>query len=279
VTGLLRAAAVALGLLAAWDVLVRLTGLPPFILPGPAAVAAALVEQPAVLAWHGAVTTLEILLGLLLGTVLGGASALAMAAFRPVRRWLLPVLVISQALPVFALAPILVLWFGYGLGSKVAMATLIIFFPVASALHDGLRRTDPAWLDLARTLGADRRAILLRIRLPAALPAFGSGLRVAAAVAPIGAVVGEWVGASRGLGYLMLQANARMQVDRMFAGLLVLAVVSVTVFFAVDRLVRRMTAWDADSDTAPQEIADARPARGLAGRHGRAEATDNGGNP
>jgi len=256
VSRLLRIAAIAAGLLAAWEILVRATGVPPFILPGPSAVAASLVDRPGILLRHGAITGLEIVLGLLLGTLLGGASALAMAAFRPVRRWLMPVLVISQALPVFALAPVLVLWLGYGLGSKVAMATLIIFFPVASALHDGLRRTDPAWLDLARTLGADRLATLLQIRLPAALPAFGSGLRVAAAVAPIGAVVGEWVGASQGLGYLMLQANARMQVDRMFAGLLVLAVLSVGLFFLVDAAVRRLTRWDADSDGE----ADAGPA-------------------
>ena len=105
----------------------------------------------------------------------------------------------------FAIAPLLVLWLGYGMASKVAMATLVIFFPVASTLYDGLRRADPGWLDLARTMNAPPRAVLLRIRLPAALPAFASGARVAAAVAPIGAVIGEWVGASAGLGYLMTQ--------------------------------------------------------------------------
>ena len=105
---------------------------------------------------------------------------------------------LGQTIPVFALAPLLVLWFGYGLASKVAMAILIIYFPVAAALFDGLRRTEPGWLDLARTMGATRLRTLLRVRLPAALPAFGSGLRVATAVAPIGAVVGEWVGSSAG---------------------------------------------------------------------------------
>src|SRR5690606_30394795 len=148
--------------------------------------------------------------------------------------WLMPMLVVSQALPVFALAPLLVLWLGYGLTSKVAMAVLIIYFPVTAAFLDGLRRTEPGWLELARTMDASPAAILRHIRIPAALPALASGLRVAAAVAPIGAIVGEWVGSSAGLGYLMLHANARMQVDLMFAALLVLAVMALLLWFAAD---------------------------------------------
>ena len=121
-----------------------------------------------------------------------------MALLPPLQPWLLPLLLLGQTIPVFALAPLLVLWFGYGLASKVAMAILIIYFPITAALFDGLRRTEPGWLDLARTMGATQLRTLLRVRLPAALPAFGSGLRVATAVAPIGAVVGEWVGSSAG---------------------------------------------------------------------------------
>jgi putative hydroxymethylpyrimidine transport system permease protein len=162
----------------------------------------------------------------------------------------LPVLVISQAMPVFALAPLLVLWLGYGIGSKVAMATLIIFFPVAAAFSDGLRRTDPGWLDLARTMNAGRWAVLRHVRIPAALPALASGLRVAAAVAPIGAVVGEWVGSSAGLGFLMLHANARMQVDLLFAALITLAALALALFFAVDALLRRALPWQPDSHPA-----------------------------
>jgi putative hydroxymethylpyrimidine transport system permease protein len=152
---------------------------------------------------------------------------------------------------VFAIAPLLVLWFGYGMGSKVVMATLIIYFPVTAAFFDGLRRTEPGWLDLARTMGGSRWAMLRHIRIPAALPALASGIRVATAVAPIGAVVGEWVGSSRGLGYLMLHANARMQVDLMFAALFTLALFAVTLYFAVDAMLRRALPWQAD--TAPAE--------------------------
>ncbi|MBT6116369.1 MAG: ABC transporter permease, partial [Rhodospirillaceae bacterium] len=146
------------------------------------------------------------------------------------------------------LAPILVLWLGYGMGSKIAMATLIIYFPVTAAFLDGLRRTDPGWLDLARTMGASRRAVLLHLRMPAALPALASGIRVATAVAPIGAVVGEWVGSSAGLGYMMLHANARMQIDVMFAALFTLAVMAVALYYAVDAGLRRLVSWQAETD-------------------------------
>ncbi len=243
----LRGLTVLGGLLAIWQGVVWATGAPPYILPGPGAVAAALHAEAPRLLPHAAVTALEIVLGLGIGTGLGALAALVMASARPARRWLLPVLVVSQAVPVFALAPLLVLWLGYGLASKVAMAVLIIFFPVTAAFLDGLRRTEPGWIDLARTMGATRGAVLRHVRLPAALPALASGLRVATAVAPIGAVVGEWVGASRGLGYLMLHANARMQVDLMFAALAILAVFSVGLYFAVDRLLRRALPWQPDS--------------------------------
>jgi putative hydroxymethylpyrimidine transport system permease protein len=242
----IRAVVTLAGLLALWQAVVWITGVPRFILPEPLRVFGALTTQADLIARHAALTFSEILLGLLLGTVLGGSAALGMALFRPARRWLLPVLVVSQAIPVFALAPLLVLWLGYGMASKVAMAVLIIFFPVTAAFFDGLRRTDPGWLDLAHTMGGTRWTTLRHIRLPAALPAFASGLRVATAVAPIGAVVGEWVGSSAGLGYLMLHANARMQTDLMFAALFVLATAAVALYATVDALLRRALPWQPD---------------------------------
>ena len=243
----LRPLVTILGLLAAWQVVVWATDVPPFILPGPGRVAAALASQPGLVLRHAVVTLQEILWGILLGSLIGAASAMLLAASRTAQRWLMPLLVVSQALPVFALAPLLVLWLGYGMPSKVAMAVLIIYFPVTAAFLDGLRRTEPAWLELARTMDARPWAIQRHIRMPAALPALTSGLRVAAAVAPIGAVVGEWVGSSAGLGYLMLHANARMQVDLMFAALLVLAVMALVLWLAVDRAGRAFVRWQPES--------------------------------
>lgn len=236
------------GLLLAWQALVWLTDVPHYLLPAPLAVGKALIAQAPLLLHQAAITLAEILLGLAGGVLIGGASALIMTLLPPLQPWLLPLLVLGQTIPVFALAPLLVLWFGYGLASKVVMAILIIYFPVAAALFDGLRRTEPGWLDLARTMGASRLRILTHLRLPAALPAFGSGLRIATAVAPIGAVVGEWVGSSAGLGYLMLHANARLQIDLMFAALLVLMAMALALYILVDRGLARLMPW------APQTL-------------------------
>ncbi len=244
---LLRPVVTVLGILLAWQVLVWATAVPPFILPGPGRVAIALSGHAGLLLHHAAVTLSEILLGIVLGSLFGASTAVVLSASRTAQRWLMPLLVMSQALPVFALAPILVLWLGYGMASKVAMAVLIIYFPVTTAFLDGLRRTDPGWVELARTMDAGGAALLTQIRIPAALPALASGLRVAAAVAPIGAVIGEWVGSSAGLGYLMLQANARMQTDLMFAALLVLAAMALLLWLAVDRGARALVPWQPEA--------------------------------
>lgn len=254
----LRALVTAAGLIVAWQVVVWATGAPPYILPSPLATAQAWVGSAGSIIGHAGVTLSEILLGLALGVALGAASAITIAVFRPAQRWILPLLVTSQAVPVFAIAPLLVLWLGYGIASKVAMATLIIYFPVAASFLDGLRRTQPGWLDLAHTMtgGRGRFAALALIRIPAALPAFASGLRVAVAVAPIGAVVGEWVGSGAGLGYLMLHANGRVQIDLMFAALITLAVMAVALYFTTDALLRRAVPWQPDAahpSTAYQE--------------------------
>ncbi len=240
-------------LLLIWQTVIWVTDLPHYILPGPLAVATAFQRNAGLLTRHAVTTLTEILLGLFFGVALGTLSAVLLASVRAARRWLMPLLVVSQAIPVFALAPLLVLWLGYGMASKIAMATLIIYFPVTSALFDGLRRTEPGWLDLARTMGASGASALWRIRLPAALPALASGVRVAAAVAPIGAVIGEWVGSSAGLGYLMLQANARMRIDLLFAALVVLGVFAVALYTIVDGGLRRALPWLPDSHSLEKD--------------------------
>lgn len=233
--------------LLAWQILAWAAGGHSYILPAPWSVAQAWLDRYDLILRHAVITAAEIVAGLALGSILGAGSALTMAASPHLRRAILPVLVASQAVPVFALAPVLVLWLGYGPASKIAMAVLVIYFPVSAAFLDGLRRTDPGWIELARTMNARPWAALLRVRMPAALPALASGLRVATAVAPIGAVIGEWVGSSAGLGFLMLQANARMQIPLMFAALLTLAVLAVLLYLVVDAALRRLIPWQADS--------------------------------
>jgi putative hydroxymethylpyrimidine transport system permease protein len=242
----LRAIVTAAVLLSAWWLGIKLFGPPPFILPGPERVFAAILKNHVYLFDNALVTLQEILLGLLAGTVLGVSAALLVASSETMRRWLLPLLVLSQVLPVFAIAPLLVVWFGYGLASKIVMTTIIIFFPITSAFQDGLRRTDPGLLDLARLHGASRLQTLSLLKVPSALPSLASGLRVAIAAAPIGAVVGEWVGASSGLGYVMLNANARAQTDVLFAALLILGLVAAVLWFTLDAALARLIPWSDD---------------------------------
>ena len=234
---------ISVGLVLIWQIIIFFTGVPPYILPEPLSVAKAALTHADILFDHAMTTLFEIIAGLLLGTLLGASSALSMIASLSLKRWLLPVLVFSQAIPVFALAPLLVLWLGYGMSSKIAMAVLIIFFPVTAAFYDGLRSTQSEWLELARVMNAKPLSIIRHIRIPAAMPAFASGLRVATAVAPIGAVVGEWVGSGKGLGFYMLYTNARMQIDIMFAALAVLGILALTLYFLVDRIMIKIVYW------------------------------------
>ncbi|WP_170378826.1 ABC transporter permease [Ruegeria atlantica] len=221
---------------AVWQLVVWISGVPHFILPGPWRVVQVAVDSRALLAEHALVTALEVFLGLLIGSVLGGLTAIQLAFLPGHARLVMPLLIFTQAVPVFALAPLLTLWLGYGLASKTAMAVLIIFFPVTSSFFDGLMQVPPAFLDLAKTMGASRWQVMRRIKIPHALPSLASGLKLAAVYAPIGAVIGEWVGASRGLGYLMLLANGRAKTDLMFASLIVLAGLTVVLHKSVSLL-------------------------------------------
>ena len=224
-----------------WQALITLTDAPHFILPSPWRVAKAAYESRLIILQNAWVTSIEVVLGLLIGTMLGAVTAIQLAMSKTVERLVLPVLVFTQAVPVFALAPLLTLWFGYGMGSKIIMAVLIIYFPVTSAFHDGLTRLDPGYRDLSIAMGANRWTLMFYIQIPQALPSLGTGLRLAAVYAPIGAVIGEWVGASKGLGYLMLLANGRAKIDLMFASLIFLAGLTVALHKLIGVITDRLT--------------------------------------
>ncbi len=226
--------------LALWQAVVSLFGLPKFILPAPALVAETLWKSRELLFEHALITIMEVMIGLILGALIGGLTAVWLASSPIAQALVRPLLVFSQTIPVFALAPLLTLWLGYGLLSKIAMALLIIFFPVTSAFFDALMGTPQGWLGLAHVMGASKWQVMRQIRIPAALPGFATGLRLAAVYAPIGAIIGEWVGASKGLGYLMLLANGRAKIDLMFAALLVLALFTMVLHACVDRLCTHM---------------------------------------
>lgn len=229
--------------IAAWQIIVFAFAPPAFILPGPIAVLQTLVERWHFLLPHIGLTVVETILGLIIGSAFGASTAFTAAALPRIGRLVWPLILVAQALPVFAIAPLLVLWFGFGLASKIVMTSLIIFFPVASAFADGLRRTDAAILDACALTEASHWQTLRLIRLPLALPSLVTGLRIAAPLAPLGAVVGEWVGASGGLGFLMIQANARMQTAEVFAALAILAAMTLLLRALVDQLARCLPPW------------------------------------
>ncbi len=226
-----------------WQVVVWTTKVESFILPGPGAVVRAFVNQFPLIWHHALITAVEVVAGLLLGVTAGILTALTLTMSKRGRRFIMPALVMSQTIPVFALAPLLTLWLGYGLASKIAMAVLIVYFPVTSTFLDGLSNTPKGYLDLAYTMRSPNRSTLMQIRVPAAIPSLTSGIRLAAVYAPIGAVIGEWVGASNGLGYLMLLANGRVKIDLMFAALLALCILTVAIRSVVGLLCSRFDQW------------------------------------
>jgi len=241
---LLRGITITIVLALMWQFIVVAFNLPPYILPSPILVLKSLQQYSGLILQQSLPTVIEATLGFILSGFLGTLSALILIYFRPVRLWFLPILLISQALPTFAIAPLLVIWFGYGITAKIITTILMLFFPITSAFYDGLRRTPQGYLDLAQTMNANKWQTLQRIRIPAALPSLGNGLRVAATFAPMGAIIGEWVGASKGLGFLILNANARMQIDLMFASLLVLVVLTLAFYFAIDLLIKSVISWE-----------------------------------
>lgn len=234
------AALAALGL---WQGVILATGLPPFLLPGPRAVFQALIDHRDTLAPAVLQTGAEVLAGFVLGAAAGAALAVLMVVFPRLGAGLRPVLLMSQVIPVFALAPILTLWLGYGMAPKVVVTALICFFPVASAFLDGMQHLPEACLDLARVMQARPWRGVWHLRIPMALPMLGHGLKLAAIYAPVGAVIGEWVGGSAGLGAVMIHANGRMRIDLSFAALFLVVLIALAFHGAVgamvDRAVRR----------------------------------------
>lgn len=229
--------------LVVWQITVILADIPRFILPGPFDIGKALIHNHKII-WENAVVTFtEVIAGMFLGVSVGVLAAIGLMMFPLAQRLIMPLLIFSQSIPIFALAPIITLWLGYGIGSKVAVTILMIFFPVASTFLDGLRNTDQTLTEAAAGLGAKPLTILMQIRIPAAFPSLASGLTLAAVYAPIGAILGEWVGASKGLGYLMLLANGRAKIDLMFAALFVLSVFTMLLYISTSWVARRLAAW------------------------------------
>jgi NitT/TauT family transport system permease protein/putative hydroxymethylpyrimidine transport system permease protein len=244
----MAALALVLAALAAWELIVRAAVVDPLILPAPTDVAQALWTDRSVLAPDLATTTWEVLLGLLAAIAAGVAIALAMHLSALARRALRPLVIGSQAVPVPVIAPLVVLVLGFGLAPKILLIALVCFFPVAINLHDGLRDADPDARRLLRSLDATRWQTLRLLEAPSALPAAFTGVRVAAAVAVIGAVFAEWAGSDAGLGHALLTANGQLLTARAFAATLLLIALAVALYGAVALVERRVVDWTPRTD-------------------------------
>jgi putative hydroxymethylpyrimidine transport system permease protein len=242
-TVLLAALIGAWQLAASTGAMAEVLGLEDFLVPSPAEIAEALWKNRSLLADNAWVTLQEIVIGLACALVAGVGFAVLMHLSSLVRDAAYPLIVASQTIPIVVIAPILLIWFGFGIGPKIVVVALICFFPIAVNVLDGLRSTEPDAVKLMRSLDASRWQIFRRVEAPAALPSFFTGAKIAVVVAPIGAVFGEWVGGSSGLGHLILEDNAKLEVAREFAAVAVLSAMALVLIGLIALAERRVVAW------------------------------------
>lgn len=230
-------------LVAAWDIAVRVYDLQPYLLPSPGRVWNAFLDVREVLPGHIRTTLTEAVLGLLLACVGGALAAALLAASAPVRRAVYPLLVLSQNVPMIVMAPLIVVWFGFGVAPKVFVVSLICFFPIVVATTEGLLRADRDLVDLARSFGAGRLQVLRTVLIPSAVPSFFAGLQISATYAVLGAVIAEWVGARDGLGLFITRSQTAFRVDQVFVAVAAIAVVSIALFALVHVIARLAMPW------------------------------------
>jgi putative hydroxymethylpyrimidine transport system permease protein len=239
----MAAALLVLAALGAWELIVRAGAVDALILPAPTHIAQALYEDRGILGEDLLVTGGEVALGLAGAIALGALLGLGMHLYAPVRRTLRPLVIGSQAVPIPIIAPLFILVLGFGLAPKVLMVALVCFFPVTINLYDGLRDVDPDARKLLRSFDATRWQRLRLLDVPSALPAAFTGVKVAAAVAVIGAVFAEWAGSDRGLGHTLLIANGQLETARAFAATVLLFVLAVALYGLFALLERRLVDW------------------------------------
>ncbi|MER6947907.1 ABC transporter permease [Nonomuraea sp. NPDC000554] len=230
---------------AVWWAITEFGIVPRYLVPSPGATLQVIAEKSGYLGHHTLVTAYETVLGFAIAVVVGVAAAVLMVASAEVEKTLYPLLLFAQVIPKIAIAPLFVVWLGFGLTPRIVVAVLIAFFPVVISMVTGLKSVDPEMLQLASTMGAGPAKTFAKIRFPASLPFLFSGLKVAVTLAVTGAVVGEFVGGNEGLGSVILQANGNIDTPMLFAGLLVMSLLGVVLFVAVEIAERLLLPWHA----------------------------------
>ena len=239
----LRPLLIAVAMVGAWEGTVALFSIPAWKLPAPSAIGAELVSSSGLYLRHTWVTLAEVLLGFAVALTLGVLLAALIASFPTFERAIYPFVIASQTIPIIVMAPLLLIWIGYGIAPKVVVVTLIAFFPIVVNTVDGLNSADADMVDMMRTLGASKRQVFSKVRVPAALPFLFSGIKIAVTFSVIGAVIGEWVGASAGLGYLTRVSVPLFLTARSFGAVVILSVMGVSLFVAVALLERLLLPW------------------------------------
>ncbi len=227
-----------------WELIVWLKDIPEYRLPAPSAIIAEFVNKFDLLAFHAAQTVLEALLGFVIGVVLAVGVAVLMSMSRPVKLTLYPFMIISQTVPLVVIAPLLAIWFGFGITPKIIMAVVVVFFPVAVSFTEGLEAYDADLVDLMRVMKASRRQIYKTVRIPGALPSFFAGLKISAAYCVMGAVISEWTGATRGLGIYLSRAMSTFETAALFANIVVIVLLSFALFRAVNFAEKKAIPWN-----------------------------------
>ena len=236
--------AVALALLMGiWELWVRAAGVAVYIVPAPSDVLGRLLGDAGYFAGHGAVTLLEAAAGFLLGAAVAAAAATVMAHSRLLERTLFPLAILVKVTPIIAVAPLFVIWFGFGSIPKVLIAALITFFPVMVNALTGLRSVNPVALDLFRSLNASRTEILLKLRAPSSLPYLFAAFRIAVPLSVIGAVVGEWFTGDRGLGSVIIVAHNNLDTPTLFSAIFTLAIIGISLTLLTFYVERRVLFW------------------------------------
>ena len=235
--------AILAALLVAWELWVQIADVPKWQLPAPSAIAKELGSSRDLLWDHTLVTLQEIVIGFLVALVAGLVLAGAIAYSRVMERSVYPIVIASQTVPIIAIAPLLLIWVGYGLTPKIIIVALICFYPIAVNTVDGLKATDPDMVNRVRTLGASRWQVFTKLQIPTALPFMFSGIKIGVSVSVIAAVIGEWVGASEGLGYLITYSQPLFLTARVFAAIFVLSVMGISLFVLAVVAERMMMPW------------------------------------
>lgn len=239
-------------LLVLWEVVVRWQEVPQFLLPAPSAIWDQIVTSwSTVLVGHAWITIQEILAGFGLGWFLGVTLAIGIAYSTFLERTLYPLIVAAQAVPKIAIAPLFVVWLGFGLAPKILVTVLLVFFPIVVTTAHGLMSVNPSLVQLLRSVSANEWQIFRKVRMPHALPHMFSGMKIGVTFAVVGAVVGEWVGASAGLGYLILFSQSQMRTTTTFAAIALLVLIAVTLFTIISLLARFAVPWEESGRGAP----------------------------